>query len=106
MSSSKLLAVAFVILSDALGVSGHHPHPPSSAPATEARDDTGGTFRVQQMKNPGYKGKSGLEAMIDVYKKYGVELTPQLKKAIQVNPQLLAARKSSCNSTSVTSKSY
>ncbi|KAL1849354.1 hypothetical protein Daus18300_013327 [Diaporthe australafricana] len=93
MASSKLLAVSLVMLADALGVSGHHPHPPRSAPATEIREDIGATFRVQQMKNPGFKGKSGLEAMIDVYKKYGVELTPQLKKAVQVNPQLAVAHK-------------
>ncbi|KAI3392739.1 hypothetical protein diail_5253 [Diaporthe ilicicola] len=82
MAPSKILTVSLLMLSGAL-----------AAPDTEVRDDVGGTFTVQQMKNPNYKGKSGLEAMIDVYKKYGVELTPQLKEAVQLNPSLAAAHK-------------
>lgn len=44
--------------------------------------------------------------MIDVYEKYGVELTPQLKKAVQINTHFAASRRSSYISNSLIEHFY
>lgn len=95
MASSTLLTVSLAMLVGAHAVGGAHLHPPRSGPAMEAREDGEGTFSIRQTRNVNYKGKPGLEAMIDVYKKYGVELTPQLKKAVQINNHISTSLKSS-----------
>lgn len=101
MASSTLLTVSLVTLLGAHAVGGAHLHPPRAGHTTETRDDSAGTFTINQIRNPNFKGKSGLEAMIDVYEKYGVELTPQLKKAVQINTHFAASRRSSCISNSL-----
>ncbi|KAK2604728.1 hypothetical protein N8I77_007634 [Diaporthe amygdali] len=93
MTYSKILTVSLVMLSGALVVGRRHPHPPRPVLVNEPRDDSGQTFTIQQTRNNGYKGKSGLEAMVDVYKKYGVELTPQLKTAVRINGNYAATHK-------------
>ncbi|KAK7703042.1 hypothetical protein SLS64_009313 [Diaporthe eres] len=93
MASSTLLTVSLVMLLGAHAVGGAHLHPPRSGPTPETREESGGTFSIQQTRNAHYKGKSGLEAMVDVYKKYGVELTPQLKKAVQINAHFAESRR-------------
>lgn len=42
-------------------------------------------FSVKQVRNERYRPKSGLGAMLDVYAKYAAPLTPQLRKALQLN---------------------
>ncbi|KAK7740515.1 hypothetical protein SLS53_005358 [Cytospora paraplurivora] len=42
-------------------------------------------FTVRQIRNPHFRRKSGLQAMLDVYAKYKIPLTPQLKRAASVN---------------------
>lgn len=94
MASSKLLTASLVMLLGAHAVGGNPSQSPRSASVMEARDSSDGTFSIHQTRNANYRGKSGLEAMIDVYKKYGVELTPQLKKAVKINKHYAASHKS------------
>lgn len=97
MASSTLVTVSLVMLIGAHAVGGAHLHPRRSGRPTQPRENSElqGSFTIQQTKNANYKEKSGLEAMIDVYRKYGVELTPELKEAVQINEHFVASRRSS-----------
>lgn len=106
MTASTLLTASLVALLGAHAVEGAHQYHRRPDITTEARAESGGTFTVHQTRNPGFTGKSGLEAMIEVYEKYGVELTPQLKKAVQINKHYAASQKSSCFSNSITIPFY
>lgn len=106
MASSTFLTVSLAMLLSAHAVGGAHLHPPRSGSTTETRENSGGAFSIHQTRNAAYKAKSGLEAMIDVYKKYGVELTPYLKKAVQINSHFAASQRSWYSSTSLMRSSY
>lgn len=94
MAASTLLTVSLAALLGAHTVRGDYAPPRRPVITNEARSESGGTFSIHQTRNPGFRGKSGLEAMIEVYKKYGVQLTPQLRKAVQVNKHFAASQKS------------
>ncbi|POS76902.1 endothiapepsin [Diaporthe helianthi] len=93
MGASTLLTASLAALVGAHAVRASHQHPVRPVIAKEPRAEFDGTFSVHQTRNPGYRPKSGLEAMIEVYNKYGVELTPQLKKAVGMNKQLSTSQK-------------
>jgi hypothetical protein len=101
MATPKLLTVSLAALLGVHSVQGNYTPPRRPVIATErpvihneARSESGAKFLINQIRNPGYQGKSGLQEMIEVYRKYGVPLTPQLRKAAQVNKQLAASQKS------------
>lgn len=52
-------------------------------------------FTVHQIKNPHYKPKSGLQAMLEAYTKYSAPLTPDLKLALKINQDALTSKSSS-----------
>lgn len=95
MATSTLLVVSLAALLGVHTVQASHPHPVRPVIAKEPRAESQGTFSVHQTRNPAYRPKSGLEAMVEVYKKYGVELTPQLRKAVEINKHLSTSQKSS-----------
>ncbi|KAM7194852.1 Aspartic peptidase domain containing protein [Rhypophila sp. PSN 637] len=62
------------------------------------------SFGVNQIQNPEFDEnlhRNGLQALVHAYAKYGVELTPEIKKAVRMNPSVteISLRKRSGNMT-------
>ncbi|KAK0631103.1 aspartic peptidase domain-containing protein [Bombardia bombarda] len=62
--------------------------------STDAETQVEQAFSVKQIANPSYQAESrnGLKAMLHAYAKFGVNLTPELKTAVRMNPTGLAGQ--------------
>ncbi|KAK4207686.1 endothiapepsin [Rhypophila decipiens] len=65
------------------------------------------SFSVNQIRNPEFDEnlhRNGLQALVHAYAKYGVELTPEIKKAVRMNPSVteISLQKRSGNMTGTT----
>lgn len=67
------------------------PFSPSTARYYPKRNAGPTSFSINQIRNPKFDEsihRNGLQALVHAYAKYGVELTPEIKKAVRMNPSV------------------